>query len=223
MQRLNYDRVNSDSEIKAQIEEMVLDNSLTEREASVVWYKKIYKFFISPLGERLLKSYKEGRLVSRELPFFTELSSVEYNTELNKDVYIDEKIRLQGIIDCFFEEEDGIVLLDYKTDYVEEGNEDEIIERYRSQLKYYKDALEKITGKRVKESYLYLFGIDKGNIDVNYMPNNGEIKRLLIRVGSENIFTLFELQKADINSLWDPVPFLKKVDYISDRVKLIIF
>ena len=162
MQRLNYDRVNSDSEIKAQIEEMVLDNSLTEREASVVWYKKIYKFFISPLGERLLKSYKEGRLVSRELPFFTELSSVEYNTELNKDVYIDEKIRLQGIIDCFFEEEDGIVLLDYKTDYVEEGNEDEIIERYRSQLKYYKDALEKITGKRVKESYLYLFGIDKG-------------------------------------------------------------
>lgn len=162
MQRLNYDRVNSDSEIKAQIEEMVLYNSLTEKEASVVWYKKIYKFFISPLGERLVKSYKEGRLVSRELPFFTELSSVEYNTELSRDVYIDEKIRLQGIIDCFFEEEDGIVLLDYKTDYVEEGNEDEIIERYRAQLKYYKNALEKITGKRVKESYLYLFGIDKG-------------------------------------------------------------
>ena len=59
-------------------------------------------------------------------------------------------------------------------------------------------------------------------LDVNYMPNDGEIKRLLIRVGSENIFTLFELQKADINSLWDPVPFLKKVDYISDRVKLIL-
>ncbi|MEE0931498.1 MAG: polynucleotide adenylyltransferase, partial [Clostridium sp.] len=39
---------------------------------------------------------------------------------------------------------------------------------------------------------------------------------------SENIFTLFELQKADINSLWDPIPFLKKVDYISDRVKLIL-
>ena len=59
-------------------------------------------------------------------------------------------------------------------------------------------------------------------LDVNYMPTDGEIKRLLRRVGSENIFTLFELQKADINSLWDPVPFLKKVDYISDRVKLIL-
>lgn len=161
MQRLNYDRVNTISEIKAQIEEMVMDNSLTEKEASVVWYKKIYNFFNSDLGKRLLKSYKEGRLVSRELPFFTELSSVEYNPELSEKVYLDEKIRLQGIIDCFFEEEDGIVLLDYKTDYVEEGNIDEIIERYRSQLKYYKDALEKITEKKVKESYLYLFGIDR--------------------------------------------------------------
>ena len=43
----------------------------------------------------------------------------------------------------------------------EEGNEEEIIDRYRSQLKYYKDALEKITEKKVMESYLYLFGIDK--------------------------------------------------------------
>ena len=161
MQRLNYDRVSTVGEIKSQIEEMILDNSLTEKEASSVWYKKIYNFFNSELGKRLLKAYKEERLVSRELPFFTELSSIEYKPELDKDVYIDEKIRLQGIIDCFFEEEDGIVLLDYKTDYVEEGNEEEIIERYRSQLKYYKDALEKITEKKVKESYLYLFRIDK--------------------------------------------------------------
>ena len=87
--------------------------------------------------------------------------ALEKIKELNKDVYIDEKIRLQGIMDCFFEEEDGIVLLDYKTDYVEEGKVDEIIERYRAQLKYYKDALEKITEKRVKESYLYLFAIDR--------------------------------------------------------------
>lgn len=161
MQRLNYNRVNTISEIKSQIEEMVLDNSLTEKEASSVWYKKIYNFFNSDLGKRLLKANSEGRLVNRELPFFTELSSVEYNPELSQEVYLDEKIRLQGIIDCFFEEEDGIVLLDYKTDYVEEGKVDEIIERYRAQLKYYKDALERITEKRVKESYLYLFNIDK--------------------------------------------------------------
>lgn len=56
----------------------------------------------------------------------------------------------------------------------------------------------------------------------NYMPTDGEIKRLLNRVGSKNIFTLFELQRADISSLWDPIPFLTKVDYIEDRVKNIL-
>lgn len=59
-------------------------------------------------------------------------------------------------------------------------------------------------------------------LDVSHMPTDGEIKRLLRRVGNENIFTLFDLQRADINSLWDPVPFLKKVDYISDRVTYIL-
>lgn len=59
-------------------------------------------------------------------------------------------------------------------------------------------------------------------LDVNYMPTDGEIKRLLRRVGIENIFTLFALQRADINSLWDPIPFLKKVDFIEDRVNSII-
>ena len=164
MQRLNYDRVNNVTEIKEQIKEMVMDKSLTEKEASVVWHNKIYKFFESSLGKRLLIAYKEGRLVSRELPFFTQLSSVEYDSNLNVETYAGEKIRLQGIIDCFFEEEDGIVLLDYKTDYVDDNNINEVIQRYKLQIKYYKDALEKITGKNVKESYLYLFGIDEERI-----------------------------------------------------------
>ncbi|MBC5624114.1 CCA tRNA nucleotidyltransferase [Clostridium sp. NSJ-49] len=56
----------------------------------------------------------------------------------------------------------------------------------------------------------------------SYMPTDGEIKRLLNRVGPKNIFILFELQRADINSLWDPVPFLTKVDYISNKTKEIL-
>ena len=106
-------------------------------------------------------SFNENKLVRREFPFFTEISSLQLESSLNKEIYEDEKVRLQGIIDLFFQEDDEIVLLDYKTDYVEEGNEEELIERYTLQLKYYKDALEKITGKKVKESYLYLFYIDK--------------------------------------------------------------
>ena len=161
MQKLNLTRVNSIGEIKAQIEEMVLDKSLTEQEASTIWFKKIYKFYTSELGKRVLKAFNDNNLVRREFPFFTEISSLQLDTELDRSVYENEKIRLQGIIDLFFQEGEDIVLVDYKTDYVEEGKEDEIIERYRTQLDYYKGALEKVTGKKVKESYLYLFYIDK--------------------------------------------------------------
>ena len=161
MLRLDFDRVGSVSEIKKQIEELVLNKSLTEKEAKVIRYTKIFSFFKSELGKRILKAHEEGRMVHRELPFFTEISSLNINTELNKEIYQNEKIRLQGIIDGFFKEEDGIVLFDYKTDYLEEGNEEEIIERYKIQMKYYKEALEKITESRVKEIYLYLFALDK--------------------------------------------------------------
>ena len=53
------------------------------------------------------------------------------------------------------------MLIDYKTDYVEEGNEEEMINKYTLQINYYKSALKKITGKEVNESYLYLFYLDK--------------------------------------------------------------
>ena len=161
MQKLNLDRVNSISEIKTQIEEMVLDKSLTEQEASTIWFKKIYKFYTSDLGKRVLKAFNNNNLLRREFPFFTEISSLQLGENLKKEIYEDEKVRLQGIIDLFFQEGEDIVLVDYKTDYVEEGNEEEIVDRYRTQLTYYKEALEKVTGKKVKESYLYLFYIDK--------------------------------------------------------------
>ena len=161
MQKLNLSRVNSISEIKAQIEEMVLDKSLTEQEASTIWFKKIYNFYTSDLGKRVLKAFNNNNLVRREFPFFTEVSSLQLGENLEKKIYEDEKVRLQGIIDLFFQEENEIVLVDYKTDYVEEGKEEDIIDRYRTQLAYYKEALEKVTGKQVKESYLYLFYIDK--------------------------------------------------------------
>ena len=161
MQRLNLDKVNNISEIREQIEDMILDKSLTVKEAKSIYYKKIIGFYESDLGKRLLVANKENRIVYKELPFFTEISTLEMNPELDKSIYKDENIRLQGIIDCFFEEEDGIVLLDYKTDYVEVGNEDEIVLRYKNQMKYYRNALEKITGKKVKETYLYLFALDK--------------------------------------------------------------
>lgn len=55
-------------------------------------------------------------------------------------------------------------------------------------------------------------------LDVSYLPTDGEIKRLINNVGKDNIYRLFKLQRADINSLWDPAPFLKKVAFMESRV-----
>ena len=62
---------------------------------------------------------------------------------------------VQGVIDLYLEEEDGLVLIDYKTDRGK--NVQELAARYRVQLDYYQLALEKMTGKPVKERYLYAF------------------------------------------------------------------
>ena len=65
---------------------------------------------------------------------------------------------IQGIVDVFFEEEDGIVLLDYKTDSV--ASMQELWNRYETQLDYYSEALTKLMGKTVKEKILYSFHLE---------------------------------------------------------------
>ena len=61
------------------------------------------------------------------------------------------------MIDVYFEEEDGVVLMDYKTDRVPWGKagEELLIRRYKTQLDYYQQAIEQITGKKVKDRILY--------------------------------------------------------------------
>lgn len=161
MQRLDLTKVNNKEEINTQIYLMKDKSLLTDEEIKAVEKINFLGFFKSNLGKRMLKAFNEGKLVKRELPFYTEISSLNIDNTLPKDIYENEKVRLQGIVDCIFEEDDKIILLDYKTDYVEQGKENEILEKYKIQIKYYKEAVEKITGKEVKESYLYLFGINK--------------------------------------------------------------
>ena len=64
---------------------------------------------------------------------------------------------MQGIADCVFAEEDGLVLVDYKTDKIK--TPEELADRYRSQLLFYKQALEQLLEQPVKEMILYSFAL----------------------------------------------------------------
>ena len=65
------------------------------------------------------------------------------------------------MVDPYFEEADGLILVDYKTDRVEKGAEEELLQKYAQQLNYYTEALEQLTGRKVKEKILYSLRLQK--------------------------------------------------------------
>lgn len=115
---------------------------------------KIVNFLLSGIGFRMWRAQKEGKLY-REQPFVLGISA----ERILCDIPQGEKVLIQGIIDVFFIEDDGIVLLDYKTDVI--NSMEDLKKRYETQLDYYGEALSKIMGLPVKEKLLYSFYLEK--------------------------------------------------------------
>lgn len=127
---------------------------LSEEYAGAVSRRKIVNFLNSTLGERMARAEQKGKL-HREQPFVLGLSA----SRLGSEFPAEETVLIQGIIDAYWEEDGEIVLLDYKTDAVESMQE--LQNRYETQLDYYKEALEKLTGLPVKECILYSFHLEE--------------------------------------------------------------
>ena len=123
---------------------------LSEEYFEAVSERKLLFFLGTDLAERMCKAQREGRLY-REQPFVIGIPA----DRLGEEFPGEETVLIQGIIDVFFEEENGLVLLDYKTDSVDSMKE--LWNRYETQLDYYQEALQKLTGKPVKERILYSF------------------------------------------------------------------
>ncbi|MGL5822160.1 MAG: helicase-exonuclease AddAB subunit AddA [Sarcina sp.] len=159
MQHVDLDKTHV-KEIEKLLTLMVAKELLTEEEAKIVNPYKISGFFRSELGMRVLRAHKNGYKIYRELPFFREYKVIDLYTELDKDIYANEMFRMQGIIDLFFEDEDGVVLVDYKSDYIEKGKEEDLLERYKVQIDLYAETLQRILNKKVDEKYLYSFSLE---------------------------------------------------------------
>lgn len=127
---------------------------LGEEELSLLNKEQFQTFLSSSLGECFKKAFQEKRLF-REMHFMRALPF----RALFPDRKEEDEVLLQGIIDAFIVEDDGIILVDYKTDRVK--SEEELRERYRKQIMLYSDALEAILGKRVKRRVLYSFYLAK--------------------------------------------------------------
>ena len=151
LEKLDMRKIYSKEEINDFLNKLVKDGIITAEEKDVISVDKIKNFIDSDIAERIRKAVK----IEKEKPFYTFVSA--------EDVYkqkTSEQILVQGIIDLFFIEEDkNVVLLDYKTDYVE--NENELIERYKVQLDLYKKALENSLKIEVKDVFIYSILLSK--------------------------------------------------------------
>ena len=153
LQHMDFGGEVSEAGIKRQLEDMIRMELLTEVQARNVNIDGIVGFLNSDLGRRMTEA---GRLY-REMPFTMEVECSEVFGSKAGCGHEGETVVLQGIIDCWFEEEGKLVLVDYKTDYVPEGELSRIKEKYRTQIEYYARALSQITGKEVSGKYIYLF------------------------------------------------------------------
>ncbi len=154
LELLNLTKVHSRDDVMREIDQMVTDHKLNDMDVKKIKLNYILSFVQSPVAERMRKAQAQGKLY-KEKQFVMGLKASEIVNDPNND----EIVLIQGIIDIFFEEDDEIVLLDYKSDIVKEDQE--LVNRYKVQLHYYQKAIEQILKKKVKEKIIYSLYLGK--------------------------------------------------------------
>ena len=155
MECLDYAETDTEEQLRAQLKRLLESQKMTEQEAECIRIRDIRRFVESGLGQRMKKAAMKKHLY-REQPFV-----IQRNASMLDDGWKNETVLVQGIIDAYFMEEEEIVLVDYKTDRVKRGQEQKLIDLYHVQLEDYARALERMTGKRVKEKIIYSFTLQK--------------------------------------------------------------
>lgn len=157
MQKLNPKEEYNLQKIKDLIQNLQLKQIITEKEAETINLYKILEFTKSNIWDDL----KTAKEIYQEKPFYINVPA--------KEIYeqdIEENVLVQGIIDLYYiDKDDKLVLLDYKTDYVENGKENELVKKYKKQLDLYKEALEQALNREVDKVFIYSVYLGK-NIEI---------------------------------------------------------
>jgi ATP-dependent helicase/nuclease subunit A len=160
MQHLDLDQEISLVKLENQLADMVRQEILTPEQTATVQVEQLLGFLESEIGRRLMDAAR----VDREIPFSLALPAAAVYGDWGAACTGPEQVLVQGVIDCVFFEDDGVVLLDYKTDTIQgrfPGGFNEAMpilkERYRLQMELYSRAIEQIWQKPIKEKYLYFF------------------------------------------------------------------
>ena len=147
MQRLDETKEYTLEKIQNMIEDLLKKKIITEKEARSINPYKVFEFTKS----KIWREVKTAKKVYKERPFFINIPAKEI---YSKD--LEEEILVQGIIDLYYiNQNNEVILVDYKTDYVEKGKESQLVEKYILQLELYKKALEESLQRKVDKTYIY--------------------------------------------------------------------
>lgn len=133
--------------VKELINSLVEKQIITKIEADNINPFKILEFTKSEIWREL----KTAKLIEREKPFYLNIPA---NTIYNEE--IEETILVQGVIDLYYVNKNNeLILVDYKTDYIEKNKKYELVNKYKKQLELYQKALEQSFNKKVSKKYIY--------------------------------------------------------------------
>lgn len=148
LQKLDFRENYNEKTLNDLIQKLIYLNIVTEKQSQNIDKKRLLEF----TKTELFKEIQNAKEIYKEQPF--HMSVIDENTK--------ESILIQGIIDLYYiNQNNEIVLVDYKTDYVEKNNEQELIEKYKPQLKIYKKAIEEALNKNVEKVYIYSVYLNK--------------------------------------------------------------
>ncbi len=150
---------NAKEDLEKEIQRLEKEGFLSQEETEALDRIGLFAFFSSPLFARMEKSPR----IYREQKFTVFFSAGDVDSAL-PDALKAEEVLIQGVLDCAFEENGKIVIVDYKTDH--EKDEEKLRETYKEQLSVYKRAAKEVFGKEISETLLYSFYLKK-EISIN--------------------------------------------------------
>ena len=151
MQYINYGVCVDKEAVHAEIGRLVRESYISQEQADMVDQNAITEFFTSEIGQKL----RCGEVL-REFKF-----SILQDAAIEDPQLMGEQILLQGVVDCALIEDDGITIIDFKTDHVARETLSLKVGQYTPQVAAYAQAMEKIYGRPVKQRFLYFFNLNQ--------------------------------------------------------------
>ena len=152
MEHIRYDQCTDAVGVTREIQRLAAENYISAEQARLVDCQQIAAFFATDIGRRLQKHEH----VLREFKFSILEDATKYDPAL-----AGEEILLQGVVDCAMVDEDGITVIDFKTDYVTEETLQDKAMQYQPQVAAYADAMSRIYQLPIKQSWLYFFRLGR--------------------------------------------------------------